>query len=1616
MKEQKQNLKKTLVLLLSFLIVFSMMPSMAFADTGDGTEAEAEKSCKVTITSQANQKFFHAPLVNTQVDADLAETYGYADSVKDEVSVLDALVKAHMEKYGEEFTKETAADKLEIDENGNVTRYFGEKTTDSGVMINRQLCETPAVTAIKEGDCLEFFRYASAEKKDMYTGVSASYATSGNNGIHWKPVYTLSRLRDVPFDIHCWGFNVAQFGAKEESQRMLNGVGMEGLQLGVIDSNGEVAPVGGAAASSKAVVKNVTLNQTEDSCWLTAYNPKADIIMPFINVQLLNAPSLKVLELYRSEEDFSERKNPLTMTPALQDGKKDGYEVDIPDYLGNKGVYIYSSFSSDPQAPTNEFAGEALNKTVRGESGMISGNRSKLYQGCFHVRYKGSMGIVAQYSIKANLNATLKELAVEGIMDKAFNQDETQYHTYIDKDAETTKIKATGYNKSYMIKANGIEVSNGEESEIPVKWDESGRMNVEITVSSDRYAETIYQICYEKEPETDVPTVVEQPKSADYIQGNKAAALTAKASASGAVRYQWYKNSINSTEGATAIEGAQDREYTPSTEEIGTTYYYCQFTNEKNKENTAISNIIKIVVSADPTPKATLENFGNELGDDYSYAFHKGFVYAPGAEAEKISVKLENPVEGAVYSYQWYRNFATAGAESKTGGSFGPKDVTEIQPFTDAKYADDLGSYWSCEITCTFKGKKYESYATTGEKNAAGKDITGVYVFIKVDSAAKPVFTKQPKGNESLRVGDAASKGRVSVSVKKDDYGKLTYQWYVNTENKNEGGTPIEGATKSWYNAPTDKDGTFYYYCVAANLLQGHVSETASDVAKFVVKDMQKVVDEKFEEAGIKGAGTKEDPYQIESAAQMKAVQELVNIGYAFKDKYLSLEKDITLPADWKPMGVTKDGKNDIQNGVNLYPFSGKLDGKNHQITVPEGGLPLLGYVQEAEVSNLKIYGSRIEGYGLVNNFEGVGLSGSAIVIDNVTLVEGTKTLKSGLLGANITTNGFAGCTAGFVATIKNCIIEKDVVIGYAEDQSNIGAFAGRLQGTVENCVNHGTVKGKNYVGGIVGSRDNAMGACVVKNCTFDGTVIASGNQAGGIIGGGYVNETAPNGKRIYVEGNVSSGTVTGKNYVGGIMGADYYVNQNWETGTFKLNKFTGTVSATEENAYVGGVIGYLTSLNKYDNIAGNYYAGDCGAEKGIGFVQYVDTSCKTHETESGATYVDTSVEKPNISGFTKPNHNRTDDPLGADAVRLTYSDDQKEPIVIDLKISGEYKTEYFVGETFSFNGMTITATYHTGETKELKPSDVKVENFNSSRRGSQEVKLVYEGVSAVINVTVMNPAGSDITVSVKILGDTLHGEAGDTHTLSQNNLSVWLDTKTISVSNNATVWDALQKAVEGTDISFTIPSGNYISAVTKGSLTLAEMDNGRNSGWMYTINGKHPEFGVSEQYLENGNVIVLHYTDDYTREEDASKWEPPVVDPENPGDTDIDDPDTPLDPGTEAVKGLVSKIKLTARSARTSKKNVKVTVKADKATTEAIKELKEMGYTVKYTYFRSTKKASGYKSILTKSAKTYTNTIGKKGQMYYYKAQLRVYDKDGKLVAKTALKQCKYANRIWKK
>ena len=117
-----------------------------------------------------------------------------------------------------------------------------------------------------------------------------------------------------------------------------------------------------------------------------------------------------------------------------------------------------------------------------------------------------------------------------------------------------------------------------------------------------------------------------------------------------------------------------------------------------------------------------------------------------------------------------------------------------------------------------------------------------------------------------------------------------------------------------------------------------------------------------------------------------------------------------------------------------------------------------------------------------------------------------------------------------------------------------------------------------------------------------------------------------------------------------------------------------------------------------------------------------------------------------------------------------------------------------------------------------------------------------------------------------------------------------------------------------------------------------------------------------------------------------------------------------------KAFKEKLLNLELTVRTSKTDKKNVRAAVKETSELNDLIKEIKDAGYTVKYKFYRSTKKSSKYISMVTKAENTYTNTTGKKGTKYYYKARLAVYDAEGNLVAQTELKQCRYGLRTWSK
>ena len=115
-------------------------------------------------------------------------------------------------------------------------------------------------------------------------------------------------------------------------------------------------------------------------------------------------------------------------------------------------------------------------------------------------------------------------------------------------------------------------------------------------------------------------------------------------------------------------------------------------------------------------------------------------------------------------------------------------------------------------------------------------------------------------------------------------------------------------------------------------------------------------------------------------------------------------------------------------------------------------------------------------------------------------------------------------------------------------------------------------------------------------------------------------------------------------------------------------------------------------------------------------------------------------------------------------------------------------------------------------------------------------------------------------------------------------------------------------------------------------------------------------------------------------------------------------------------AEALVKNLTPVAALAKDAKKNVKVTLELDEQDNEIINQLKGMGCTVKYRFYRSEGNRSSYEAMVTKETPYYTDTSGKNGKKYFYRAQVIVYDKTGKLIANTEPEQCRYTSVVWSK
>ena len=730
-------------------------------------------------------------------------------------------------------------------------------------------------------------------------------------------------------------------------------------------------------------------------------------------------------------------------------------------------------------------------------------------------------------------------------------------------------------------------------------------------------------------------------------------------------------------------------------------------------------------------------------------------------ETPTLAVKVTEPEKIGTLTYQWY---GAMGNQYNMREIPGATDTTLKLSAADTTRAG--ARYYQFVATNTLNGYTFTTYS----------DVITVNVnlsYVSKPNIVIPTGTKLYDGKNkvfadyNLNYTAGQKCDPLQTAVEKPESGvSLEYAYYCSTTDDFSSAAPLKTkASASMGQMTIDgkvclldtvlpvegfEAGTYYVYCVVtAKAEDGRTA--ASEPIKVYLHYEPIVLD-------FKGEGTIDEPYLLSTADDLKKLSEIVSDGQWCRGVYFRMTNDITLPLDWSPIGkeedISPEGTAEDLRQYKYEAFSGIFDGDGHTVTIAEGGKPLFNCTSDAVIENLNIYGKRIEGSGLIDKYfvdygddndywTGVP---ECVTIRNVRLLAGSSTLRSGFMEGS-------GSGANTIR-IENCVVEKGVTVGYDGSVNGIGSFVGSMfNGIIRNCSSGATVYGKNRVGGLAGSKGQSMGYCVAYNSSFDGEIIATGEWVGGLIGEGYWSDSAPNTPPVSFVNCYVAADITGKDNVGGLFGGEPGMTGCINDAYLTDSHFYGKITC--EGEHVGGIIGYLASVDKMQHVENNYFyettKRNIQAIGGVG--KYVVGVGRFDLTDAEKTAFESNVEKATATS--------AEDFAGSEGVvkLLNEGSDYKNwvleegslyptlssnPLVSELEVYGYKKTRYKQGEQMDMSSFRFNATWSDGTTTQPRLGDDKEndvwleEPFDPNHLGVQTLTFHYKSATATVTVSVL--------------------------------------------------------------------------------------------------------------------------------------------------------------------------------------------------------------------------------------------------------------------------------------
>lgn len=164
----------------------------------------------------------------------------------------------------------------------------------------------------------------------------------------------------------------------------------------------------------------------------------------------------------------------------------------------------------------------------------------------------------------------------------------------------------------------------------------------------------------------------------------------------------------------------------------------------------------------------------------------------------------------------------------------------------------------------------------------------------------------------------------------------------------------------------------------------------------------------------------------------------------------------------------------------------------------------------------------------------------------------------------------------------------------------------------------------------------------------------------------------------------------------------------------------------------------------------------------------------------------------------------------------------------------------------------------------EAKKKYAKEKESAADSKGEKPKTTLQKENDDKVTQTTSSEINCSITIECKSILDNMDDlKKGHEKYVPKN--GIMLNNYKTTLKSKSTVYDLLKKACNDKGITYTAKDTMY-SVYIVGINNIDEKDCGKDSGWMYSVNGSYPNVSVDSKKLKDGDKVVFTYTCSYKK------------------------------------------------------------------------------------------------------------------------------------------------------